>query len=88
MAAVKINCNHSVAVTLSARGAEVLNQRDRMFDARFPTVRRGEPRKQYVAGERYEAQLWCLMNDFGHTMTVGQEPPFSPLEIEFTTREP
>lgn len=79
---VRVNCNETVAVTLSEFGARTLNNYWARLYEHFPVGM--EPRKVYAAGERLETQLWDLMNIFGPVMKMGFEVPFKPLEIEFS----
>lgn len=58
------NMNYQVTVFLTEDGARVLNGRFDKINRQFPGLM-APPKKLYVGGEQYEAQLWSLMQDFG-----------------------
>ena len=80
---MKININWKARVTLTARGAQVLNDHNRQFhisgdyqkdERAFPT--------NYVVGDVYETELWDAMHIWGPQIIMGAPTVFDKNEIE------
>jgi len=71
---VKVNLNNACSVILTQYGAEILNESNKKLEQQCPALKLS----RYQAGERYEVQLWQMIQDFGHYM--GMEC-VSPIEM-------
>ena len=75
----KVNANQTVKVKLTDLGVQILRQKhNELHEAIKKRNGKGlSPFKLYLNDDGYyETQLWSLMNDFGHVMTMGYEVPF------------
>ena len=80
---MKININTRAKVTLTERGAKVLNDYNRGFhlsgdrekdEKMFPT--------KYKEGDAYEDELWSLMHIFGPHIYMGAPIVFTTNDID------
>lgn len=65
---MKINLNQQATVTLTQRGADILNAENKKWNDYFKSINvNAEHRSKidYQAGEIYRNQLWCLFQTFG-----------------------
>ena len=72
---MKFNINTQVSVTLTAHGAEIIEDEI----AKLPNHAR--PDNRYKAGSVYTAEMWVLMQTFGPRLCVGTHP-FVNCEID------
>ena len=74
------NLNDAVTVTLTERGAHILNIVNRDRQAALPPAARSE-KPIYRAGDVYKNQVWGLMEIFGLHTGLGQQSPFLNAEV-------
>lgn len=76
---VSVNVNDKVSVKLTQKGVDILKRKreeiNENLDIKLPEI-------TLQAGDIYETQLWCLMNDFSEYLYNGCELPFET-DIEF-----
>lgn len=72
---MKFNINTQVSVTLTAHGAEIIEDEI----AKLPNHLR--PDIRYKAGSVYTVEMWVLMETFGPRLCIGT-PPFEKCEID------
>lgn len=72
---MKFNTNTQVSVTLTAHGAEIVEDEI----AKLPNHAR--PNIRYKAGSVYTAEMWELMETFGPRLCIGTQP-FEKCEID------
>ncbi len=72
---MKFNINTHVSVTLTAHGAEIIEDEI----AKLPNHLR--PNNRYKAGSVYTAEMWVLMQTFGPRLCIGTQP-FVNCEID------
>jgi len=76
---VPFNLNHYVKIKLSAVG---LAEHKRLHDELYEyIISRGGKRPEYVPPKLdeegwHQVQLWCVMQEYGHLVGMGKEPPF------------
>lgn len=71
---MKVNMNDNVRVKLTDRGRQILRQNWAKYGVQYE-IREDED-------GYYQTQLWCLFQDFGKSIRIGGNLPFST-EIEF-----
>jgi hypothetical protein len=75
----KFNINCPVKVKLTHVGVEILKNKRESLN-KFITSRGGnglgELEIKLDENGYYTTQMWCLMNDFGENMRLGEELPF------------
>lgn len=67
--------NDTVTVTLTKRGAEILNEQAKSLNARYNMGFKDN----YMAGDDYQSSLWSLFDDFGEACSAGSEFVFTNL---------
>lgn len=77
----KIDVNRTVRVILSEEGARIIDEENRLWAEKCPTIEAFKVTKIYKKGDEYETQLWALMNMFGPSMFAGNICPFEDCEI-------
>lgn len=70
-----INLNDTVTVTLTKRGAEILNDDAKEFNSKFSL----HLKDSHKEGDEYENQLWCMFERFGEFCSAGSESVFTNL---------
>ena len=70
--------NDTVKVTLTEKGAEILNGYYEKLLADFPMVRTKRVH-EYKPGDTFETQFWCLFERFGSFIDVAATKPFKHL---------
>lgn len=88
-----LNLNVAVKVTLTERGAKVINGHNKDFIAyvaglgmskEYVEKLANNMKHDYVAGDEYKCQLWEIMQIFGGKhIGMGIDVPFLKNEIEF-----
>ena len=76
---MRIHPNDTVCVTLTATGAETLNDLNRRANTGFLLRSSVRFRTDYTEGEVYRDQLWHLFKVFGDKLDLGLVVPFSDL---------
>lgn len=74
----EFNFNDNVEVTLSKRGAAMLNAYNlhRMGELyAIPSIKI-KLKVDYKAGDKYTQQMWCLFEMFGPGISLGAQAPF------------
>lgn len=85
-----VNANENVKVKLTDFGISVLKERhDELNNFMKQQGGKGLEKFELRLDEEgfYRTQLWSLMNEFGHVMSMGYEVPFN-LNIIITNGEP
>ena len=76
---MRIHPNDTVCVTLTATGAETLNDLNRRANTGFLLRSSVRFRTDYTEGEVYRDQLWHLFKVFGDKLDLGLVVPFTEL---------
>lgn len=71
-----MDLNDTVTVTLTNRGAEILNRRARRSNKYFKTI---ISKDDYREGDNYTASLWTMFEDLGGERCAGSEAVFTNL---------
>lgn len=79
---MKIHPNDRVHVTLTATGAETLNDINRRANTGFLLRSTVRFRTDYTEGEVYRDQLHHIMKVFGSGCDLGLEVPFNEMELD------
>lgn len=76
----KFTPNDYVTVTLSAPGAEVLNEKGKYLNSRFPET---PPRwrTDHKEGQELKAQFWSIMGDFKDSFFAGAKMSFTDMVL-------
>lgn len=78
-AIVKISPNDTVHVTLTATGADTLNELNRKANTGFLLRSTVRLRTDYAEGEVLRDQLWHIFKVFGDKLDLGLVVPFTEL---------
>lgn len=70
---IKININNYCRVVLTEAGANRLNEKNDEMSRKYPSIQR---HKRYAAGDIYEAQMWCLIQEFDDMIGICRDMPF------------
>jgi len=77
-----IHPNDTVQVTLTATGAETLNDLNRKANTGFLLRSTVRFRTDYTEGEVYRDQLWHIFKVFGDKLNLGLVAPFTDLWLD------
>lgn len=69
------NMNDSIAVVLTKRGAEMLNDYNKASNRRFPKCY--PDATDYKEGDVFEGQMWCIFERFPDKWHIGADAPFT-----------
>ncbi len=70
--------NDQVKVTLTAHGSSILNEDNKLWRERYPTVF-CSAKTDYKEGDVYENQLWEVLGRFTDCFQAGHQIPFTDL---------
>ena len=76
---IVIHPNDTVSVTLTATGADILNELNYLTNTGFLLMSTVSFRTDYTEGEVYRNQLHHIMKVFGSGCDLGLEVPFTDL---------
>ena len=76
---IVIHPNDTVYVTLTATGADILNELNYLTNTGFLLMSTVRFRTDYAEGEVYRDQLWHLFKVFGNKLDLGLVVPFNEL---------
>ena len=76
---IVIHPNDTVSVTLTATGADILNELNYLTNTGFLLMSTVRFRTDYTEGEVYRNQLHHIMKVFGSGCDLGLEVPFTDL---------
>lgn len=82
---MRITPNDTVCVTLTATGADILNDINRRANTGFLLRSTVRFRTDYTEGEVYRDQLWHIFKIFGDKLDLGLVVPFNDLWLGGTT---
>lgn len=71
-----MDLNDTVTVTLTKRGAEILNGQARILNSRILSHHFDD---SHFEGEIYKTQLWSIIDHFGGYCSIGSEIVFTNL---------
>lgn len=74
-----INLNDTVTVTLTKRGAEILNRKARKLNLAFRIILN---KHDYKEGDEYKGSLWMMFEEFGAACSAGGEAVFTNLRLK------
>lgn len=74
-----MDLNDTVIVTLTAKGAEILNEINEEMARRVP---KHNWKRDYKEGDDYKAPLWSMFEDFGAHCSVGTVHCFLNLRLK------
>jgi len=72
-----MDLNDTVTVTLTAKGAEILNKENEEIAKRVPSY---NWKTDYKDGDEYRTQLWSLFGHFGAYCYAGGQHCFNDLQ--------
>ena len=79
---IVIHPNDTVHVTLTATGADILNDLNKRANTGFLLRSTVRFRTDYTEGEVYRDQLHHIMKVFGSGCDLGLEVPFTEMELD------
>ena len=79
---IVIHPNDTVHVTLTATGADILNELNRKANTGYLLRSTVRFRADYTEGEVYRNQLHHIMKVFGGGCDLGLEVPFTEMELD------
>jgi len=74
-----MNLNDTVTVTLTKRGAEILNKDARRLNLVFRKILN---KHDYKEGDDYTRSLWMMFEEFGKHCSAGGEAVFTNLRLK------
>lgn len=74
-----MDLNDTVTVTLTKRGAEILNRKARKLNLAFRIILN---KHDYKEGDDYTGSLWMMFEEFGGYCSAGSEAVFTNLRKE------
>ena len=81
-AIVRVSPNDTVHVTLTATGADTLNDLNKRANTGYLLRSTVRFRTDYTEGEVYRNQLHHIMKVFGSGCDLGLEVPFTEMELD------